>query len=593
MGKHKRQNVIQKRQQKNFTALMKKKERKERRKNLTEHRAQLRENNFLGVFTSIAEYTRRQTFSLATKPLDVHSHAPNESCFVDCYVEKTGYLLKRERKKSFTGYVCVVVKFNKKITIEEYLEQFLEGSQEFEHELRRLASAQRRFIEPVYARRNEPKAFDFHWSSRDGFLILAIHDILQSNAANPFRIITQYGQIFDIDFSQLECLRMLPENKVKTAELYYHICLEETEILRFHTSVSDCLRERTSYNFRNGKKGLEWFLIGFASGSCQDIVHAAKVLIERYPERFGPNGTCFLRCVLLDEKFKFRSFKRQKLFKHANRLVYSGSTDTIVVSSIPMNHQTNVLGQMKELEGFVGRTLFNFVRADYSLFTHCYHFYKIRFQCLLFTAGLSCTPFSRLNTTPKIGHEEGLSAGCDDVLIVFSFIAACACLLFVVENTGSNTSKKTKNRRLAMQPCMQALADYRTTFTHCAICTEFEGLPFVDDDDDDPKIRKKTDCFSNGHRVPHGSCGEEDFFLSNGTKKKWTCEFKHLTNKHTELPNASAARSLWPCNFFRAFCSSLVYVLDGLPLRRLREWGREDENHVREQKRVLLEERFA
>jgi hypothetical protein len=54
-----------------------------------------------------------------------------------------------------------------------------------------------------------------------------------------------------------------------------------------------------------------------------------------------------------------------------------------------------------------------------------------------------------------------------------------------------------------------------------------------------------------------------------------------------------AARSLWPCNFFRAFCSSLVYVLDGLPLRRLREWGREDENHVREQKRVLLEERFA
>ena len=75
---------------------------------------------------------------------------------------------------------------------------------------------------------------------------------------------------------------MLPENKVKTAELYSHICLEETEILRFHTSVSDCLRERTSYNFRNGKKGLEWFLIGFASGSCRDIVHAAKVLIETF-----------------------------------------------------------------------------------------------------------------------------------------------------------------------------------------------------------------------------------------------------------------------------------------------------------------------
>ena len=85
----------------------------------------------------------------------------------------------------------------KKITIEEYLEQFLEGSQEFEHELRRLASAQRRFIEPVYARRNEPKAFDFHWSSRDGFLILAIHDILQSNAANPRSKRMMWGFWFD------------------------------------------------------------------------------------------------------------------------------------------------------------------------------------------------------------------------------------------------------------------------------------------------------------------------------------------------------------------------------------------------------------
>ena len=106
--------------------------------------------------------------------------------------------------------------------IEEYLEQFLEGSQEFEHELRCLASAQRRFIEPVYARRNEPKAFDFHWSSRDGFLILAIHDILQSNAANPFESLRNMDK-FDIDFSQLECLRMLPENKVKTASYTSHL----------------------------------------------------------------------------------------------------------------------------------------------------------------------------------------------------------------------------------------------------------------------------------------------------------------------------------------------------------------------------------
>ena len=92
---------------------------------MKEHRAQLRENNFLGLFTSVAEYTRRQTFSLATKPLDVYSRAPNESCFVDCYVEKMGYLLKKRvnDEQSFSGYVCHVhvVDFassNKKISIE-------------------------------------------------------------------------------------------------------------------------------------------------------------------------------------------------------------------------------------------------------------------------------------------------------------------------------------------------------------------------------------------------------------------------------------------------------------------------------------------
>ena len=143
----------------------------------------------------------------------------------------------------------------------------------------------------------------------------------------------------------------------------------------------------------------------------------------------------------------------KKLFKHANRLVYSGSTDTIVVSSIPMNHQTNVLGQMKELEGFVGRTLFNFVRADYSLFTHCYHFYKIRFQCLLFTGSLSCTPFSRLNTTPKIGHEEDSVPDVMTCSLCFLSSQRARVCFFVVENTGSNTSKK---RRIEDSPRSRA-----------------------------------------------------------------------------------------------------------------------------------------
>ena len=125
-----------------------------------------------------------------------------------------------------------------------------------------------------------------------------------------------------------------------------------------------------------------------------------------------------------------------------------------------------------------------------------------------------------------------------------------ACFAFLVENTGSNTSKKTKNRRLATQPCMQALADYRTTFTHCAISTEFEGLPFVDDDDDDPTIRKKTDCFSNGHQSPTVPAGKKIFFSRTGRKRNGRAS---LSISRTNTPSYRMLQLLVPCGLAISF----------------------------------------
>ena len=172
----------------------------------------------------------------------------------------------------------------------------------------------------------------------------------------------------------------------------------------------------------------------------------------------------------------------------------------------------------------------------------------------------------------KMRHEEGLGAGCDDVLIVFSFLHSVQpCLLFVVENAGSSVKK----RRIEDSPRVVLLSSrglsndvhiarfLREIRSSRSLMTTMMTT-----------IRKKTDCFSNGHQVPHGSCGEEDFLLSNGTRKRNGRASLSISRTNTPSYQIAAARSLWPCNFFRAFVlGSLVYVLDGLPLRRLRSAG--------------------
>ena len=175
------------------------------------------------------------------------------------------------------------------------------------------------------------------------------------------------------------------------------------------------------------------------------------------------------------------------------------------------------------------------------------------------------------------------------MLTVFSHIAACAPLLYVIENPGSNTAK-TGNRRLAAQTFMKPLAEeYLSTFSHCQLV--------CDDDYDDcfsrNAIKKDTDCFSNAHKVPHGVCGE-DFKLANGQNRKWECSCKIKTGKHKSLPQGSAARAAWPYEFYEDFVSSLLFLLSRRKnnLESLRAKCAEDANSIREAKRVHLETRI-
>ena len=110
------------------------------------------------------------------------------------------------------------------------------------------------------------------------------------------------------------------------------------------------------------------------------------------------------------------------------------------------------------------------------------------------TAGPDCSQFSRMNTT---GSTEGkFNEAIENVLNVFSHIAACSPLLWILENPGGNTSAKAaNNRRLGEQTFMRSLKNYRTTFSHCQLR--------------DDAMKKDTDCFSNAHKVPCGVCGEK------------------------------------------------------------------------------------
>lgn len=598
--------LMQKQKRKVFTSKAIKAVKKKRRADLAEYRKSLNESNYLGIFTSVAGYARRQTFYMPTRRRVWEAGVSESKDFACCFVDATTPM-RRENEKTnadesdtIDGWSCMLVlNDNTCVTSECYLDS-ISNALTLRAALRKIAQAQRQFIEPAYKRRKEKDVFEYFWSTNgmDGhFLILAVGNPLKSSNGSCWRVLTRHGQLFEINFCQLEYLRRLLDKNDDSKEWYARVCADEKEMLRYHTSRTDFLRERTLSNFaacRRGESVMEFYIIGLACGSCQDTVHAAEVLVHRYPQMFGPKGTCSLKCILMDERFTFRGAPNQKLFWRSNTLVYSGNVDTISVVSVPLHSETKVLERMRNLERYVGKGhIFNFHRCDYGNGQYAFAFYHLRDRCLLFTSGINCSAHSPLNTTPSVPHDEGLANACDDALVVFSFIAASCPLMWIFENSGSNTStRETENRRLSVQPCMQALIDYRSEFTHCMLCDDCcDGLltpPGRFDSNKSAMIMKRTDCFSNVYKVTSGCCSEK-ILLSDGRMKSYMCLGKRITNKHKELPRSSPARAAWPSGFFEGFVSSLCYLLDGLSFQALRAWQDEDAFAIRERKRELLE----
>ena len=417
--------------------------------------------------------------------------------------------------------------------------------------------------------------FSHFWSGTKGeFIVVAIHDTLKNNNANPFRIINRFGCAYEITFSQLANLRMAGQRMAEQGipkAMYKKICSNESHMLDYHTSISDKVSLKTLKNFLNGEKGQTWWVIGIASGCAEDILHTAESLVNKYPERFGTTGTCFLKCVMFDEKYTF-----------ANTNAYLGSTNTVKRESVPLNTTTKVVERMEQLENKVKKGyMFNFVKCDYTLFHFTYDFSRIKGNTLLVTAGPDCSQFSRMNTT---GSTEGkFNEAIENVLNVFSHIAACSPLLWILENPGSNTSAKgATNRRLGAQTFMRSLKNYRTTFSHCQLCD--------DDCFSRDAMKKDTDCFSNAHKVPHGVCGEK-ILVARGRYERFYCGAggpPHKRAKHKQLPRGSSARARWPRKFFEGFVSSLCYLLDGHTLKQLREKCDEDVRKNKRRKRDIL-----
>ena len=350
--------------------------------------------------------------------------------------------------------------------------------------------------------------------------------------------------------------------------MYDNICNNESHMLDYHTSISDKVSLKTLKNFRDGKKGQTWWVIGIASGCAEDILHTAESLVNKYPERFGTTGTCFLKCVMFDEKYTF-----------ANTNAYLGSTNTVKRESVPLNTTTKVVERMEQLENKVRKGyMFNFVKCDYTLFHFTYDFSRIKGNTLLVTAGPDCSQFSRMNTTGSI--EGKFNEAIENVLNVFSHIAACSPLLWILENPGSNTSAKgATNRRLGAQTFMRSLKNYRTTFSHCQLC---------DDCFSRDAMKKDTDCFSNAHKVPCGVCGEK-ILVASGRYERFYCKCKKIHKKHKQLPRGSSARARWPRKFLEGFVSSLCYLLNGHTVKQLRGKCDKDMRKNEQRKRYILE----
>lgn len=262
-----------------------------------------------------------------------------------------------------------------------------------------------------------------------------------------YRIVTSCCSktVLDLSALAIETLRRSP----KTFALRTYTSLQKKgddvlspKILQSFATYRD--PTNTLENFHSKwKAGSYFYIVSLGSGSCRDCLLNYRSLRKMFGTRLR------LKCLLLDMRFRSKPGTNK----------YYSTLHTLDATTIACNDMTNCFEEMLAEEKDSGYSIFHFFTLDY---TEQYFFalYKLRGRTLLLMAGPDCSPFSK-SKYDALPSEVRL--GVIGVYCVFSLIAACSPLFWVVESTGAQNPRLLKNQSL-----MKPLEHMREEFTHCA-----------------------------------------------------------------------------------------------------------------------------
>ena len=342
-----------------------------------------------------------------------------------------------------------------------------------------------------------------------------------------YRIVTSCCSktVLDLSALAIETLRRSP----KTFALRTYTSLQKKKddvlspkILQSFATYRD--PTNTLENFHSKwKAGSYFYIVSLGSGSCRDCLLNYRSLRKMF-------GNCLrLKCLLLDMRFRSKPGTNK----------YYSTLHTLDATTIACNDMTNCFEEMLAEEKEAGYSIFHFFTLDY---TEQYFFalYKLRGRTLLLMAGPDCSPFSK-SKYDALPSEVRL--GVIGVYCVFSLIAACSPLFWVVESTGAQNPRLLKNQSL-----MKPLEHMREEFTHCAYESEFRR---DSQGGYDMWLWKPTHVWSSSPlHLRKCAAGQR-------------CLCFELFRKHKSVESLKSReeKAMWPVGFIHVISDALVEIL--------------------------------
>jgi len=513
------------------------------------------------LLVNFSDDRRKFVFELTTDKKDlswnfsarntfVDTAAAADGDIVDCSIKQRTNRAIHAKKKGFHNSIwdCwLVVKKGDRFVSLTAVDFFHASNASPKQTVQAILAAQNTYLRPKYVRRqrkgndflkrNEERyenvpdiVFKIFFESdfQGQFAICAYVGNQEVLIRQEYRIVTSCCSktVLDLSALAIETLRRSP----KTFALRTYTSLQKKEddvlspkILQSFATYRD--PTNTLENFHSKwEAGAYFYIVSLGSGSCRDCLLNYRSLRKMFGTRLR------LKCLLVDMRFRSKPGTNK----------YSSTLHTLDATTIACNDMTNCFEEMLAEEKEAGYSIFHFFTLDY---TEQYFFalYKLRGRTLLFMAGPNCSPFSKSNFGAL---PSEVRQGVLGVYYVFSLIAACSPLFWVVESTGS-----TNPRLLMHQPLMKPLEHLREEYTHCM----FESPPIKLDSNGAPVLWlfKPTHVWSSAP-LHLRTCEKAERCLCFRTFHK---------HKPVESLTSREEKAMWPLGFIEAICNAVKELL--------------------------------